>query len=249
MDHINGKLIFFNKEREQRLISFRAIKESLWAKLLEYTSNVLNLREKVRAKHLFCRRLGLEPETLLEPFWHVHLQAWIVLEYRNIRNDRSIDLFIKEHRSQLTEAEWVMIGQFMATYLSVYDIQKVENQLELVDIFSQEKIIVPIEPSQDEPLGIVQQQISSSPLMVGRLLRIGPSYGVLEPFHMLNHFSWDVERRIQKEYEMFKADHAAGSWRSFMQLNGIGVLLGCKGNASFSKGKEKWRRKDDKNGG
>jgi hypothetical protein len=243
---MDDKVISLHKERENRLVLGKQVKQSLWTRLIDYSSNAFNLRDKVRAKHLFCQRLGLEPEQLLESFWQGHLQAWMVLEYRNIKKERAIDLFLKEHRSELSDAKWMMLGQFMATYLSVYEVKRVDTQLELIDIFSQAAIYVPIEREYDNSLAQVEEQMTSSQLLIGRLIRVGPSYGLLEPYHLTHSFAWDVERQIRSEYESFKKSNAVSSWRPFMQQNGIGVLTGCKsGPSSSEKIGSKGRRKND----
>jgi hypothetical protein len=225
---MDDKIISLNKERENRLVLARQVKQSLWKRLVDYSANVFNLRDKVRAKHIFCQRLGLEPERLLETFWQIHFQAWLVLEYRNIQKERAIDLFLREHRTELSNAEWLTFGQFMAAYLSVYEVKRLDGQLGFTDLLSNEAIYVHIETESDESLIRIEEQLTLPQIWIGRLVRVGPSYGLLEPYHRVRCFPWDIERRIRSAYASYKKESGIGSWRSFMQQNGIGVLLESK---------------------
>lgn len=242
----DNNLISFQQERDNRIIQANDIKDDLWHRLLEYSQKTLNLRDKVRAKHLFCKILDLDPEVLLEPFWQNHLEAWIALEYRNIHNDRVIDLFLKDHRSDFTELEWLSLGQFMATYLSVYDIQKVEEGLQLRDIFTKYTFLIPALTETDLLSCSALDKPETYLKMIARVVRLGPMYGLLEPHHLIKGFSWDVERRILNEYNLYTKVNALGSWRSYMQLNGITVLAGCLGSyANADSNGIQWRRKND----
>lgn len=244
----SDKIISLQQERIHRIAHACQIRDDLWQRMLDYTNRVLNLRDKVRAKHLFCQRLDLEPNQLLEPFWQVHMTAWMALEYRNIYNDRVIDLFMKEYRNEISESEWVILGQFMATYISVYEVQVRAGEVCLTDYFSEERYVV-VTSGLECPsclfswLEDVEQE---STLMVGRLLKLGSVYGMLEPCHMVKHISWDVERRIHSGYKHYQNENPIASWRSYMQYTGINILSGCVGSyTNTDHSGLKWRRKND----
>jgi hypothetical protein len=244
----NDKIISFQHERTLRIEQACRTRDQLWQRLLDFADESLNLRDKVRAKHLFCQRLNLEPKILLEPFWQVHMMAWLALEYRNIRNERAIDLFLKKSRNGLSENEWIILGQFMATYLSIYEVSVHDEEVRMTDMFSQEEYLISTSGIEDTAcLFSWIRDVGDKPsLMVGRLLRLGPAYGMLEPCHLVKHVCWDIERRIRSEYQQYIKENPIASWRSFMHQSGISILTGCIGSyTNTDHSRLKWRRKND----
>ncbi|RSL32916.1 hypothetical protein D7Z54_12885 [Salibacterium salarium] len=91
-----------------------------------------NLREKVRAKHLFAELTNRAVEDLEEQPWKRYFEDWFAFDYITIIGTRLFDMFVKEKADVLSPEKIQMSGLVMTAALEPFQILKQEDQGALV---------------------------------------------------------------------------------------------------------------------
>lgn len=112
------RVIDFSREREWRQRRFERVFEQFNDRLVNFMLHRINVREKVRAKHIFNHFTDTSVEDLQEPFWESHYEYWLLYEYLNIQGKKVVERFFEQYRSELDDA-WIKTGRPPARRLSV----------------------------------------------------------------------------------------------------------------------------------
>ncbi|GEN36535.1 MULTISPECIES: hypothetical protein [Aneurinibacillus] len=220
-EHESSVLVDFFAEREAKQRCFNDLHEGLMEKLREYSCRVLNLREKVRAKHIFRSKVNLSSEALLTPFWEAQYGIWLLLEYQNIKGERLIEKYLLDQDTNLSEQELHLAAHWMAAYPTIYRVEEAwEEGYRLTDLWGGEAI--------DVALGDREQ--ARSEFMIGqylfaRLAKVGFVHRFIGPYSLINKERIsEIQQNLEADFERSKEENSQWSWRLFMQQHGIEVL-------------------------
>ncbi|QOK25383.1 hypothetical protein IIE26_16870 [Cytobacillus oceanisediminis] len=83
----------------------------------DYTERTANIREKVRAKHLFRKTLGLASETAFSPIQQEVFQDWFLFDYKTIQGSTMFSLFLKNNARQLSESDLIQGALFLTSVM------------------------------------------------------------------------------------------------------------------------------------
>ncbi|MGY4689190.1 hypothetical protein [Salibacterium sp. K-3] len=93
----------------------------------EWLKHNTNLREKVRAKHLFAEQTGQDPADLEEEPWRRLFEDWFAFDYITVIGSRLFDLFVKEKASMLPPARMQLAGLVLTAALEPFRVLEMEN--------------------------------------------------------------------------------------------------------------------------
>ncbi|WP_416151526.1 hypothetical protein ACM26V_11345 [Salipaludibacillus sp. HK11] len=96
--------------------------------MFTYVQSEANLREKVRAKHLFCHKLGLDNKKELPPSLQLHFEHWLLFDYVTVVGSRLFDLFVRAKKDEMSKRMLELSGILMLMHLEPFRIRKVEGQ-------------------------------------------------------------------------------------------------------------------------
>ncbi|WP_027416849.1 hypothetical protein [Aneurinibacillus terranovensis] len=214
-------LVDFLAERHSKQRHYDGLCQKLLNDLREHGCQTLNLREKVRAKHLFRNRIQLSSEALLLPFWEAQYGMWFLLEYQNIKGERIIEKYLLEHHPKLSEEELHLAAYWMAAYPSVYKVEEEWKEgYRLVDLWSEQTIDVTLK--RDE---FVRREFIVGQYLFARVVKVGFIHCFLGPYALLNKEKIvDIKKSMEESFYQSKEENSQWSWRLFMQHHGIEVL-------------------------
>ncbi|SFQ08024.1 hypothetical protein SAMN05518683_11675 [Salibacterium halotolerans] len=99
--------------------------------LLDAYSNWLkhntNLREKVRAKHMFAEQAGCDTQELEEEPWRRYFEDWFAFDYVTVIGSRLFDMFIKENSAVLPPSQIQLSGLVLTAALEPYKVLSLHN--------------------------------------------------------------------------------------------------------------------------
>ncbi|MDQ0298535.1 hypothetical protein J2S78_000943 [Salibacterium salarium] len=81
-----------------------------------------NLREKVRAKHLFAELADQTVEDLEEQPWKQYFEDWFAFDYITIIGTRLFDMFVKENAKNLSPSKIQLSGLILTAVLEPFQI-------------------------------------------------------------------------------------------------------------------------------
>jgi hypothetical protein len=128
MMEIEKTLIDFNSYRQQKQLQAEHNAASLFSLATDYSIRYSNIREKVRAKHLFRGQIHYSDELPLPKYLEDIFQQWFLFDYHTIQGETMFSLFLKQHSTKLSEPELVLGALFLATYLEPFKMVEINNE-------------------------------------------------------------------------------------------------------------------------
>ncbi|MFD2705330.1 hypothetical protein [Salibacterium lacus] len=86
-----------------------------------------NLREKVRAKHMFAEQAGCDVSDLEEEPWRQYFEDWFAFDYVTIIGSRLFDLFVKEKAAVLTPSQIQLSGLVLTAALEPFRVISLQS--------------------------------------------------------------------------------------------------------------------------
>jgi hypothetical protein len=214
-------LVDFFAERAAKQRLFNNLHHALMEKLHEYACKTLNLREKVRAKHIFRNKVHLPSEALLTPFWEAQYGIWLLLEHQNIKGERIIEKYLLDQDARLSEQELHLAAHWMAAYPSVYRVVDTwEEGYRIVDVWGEEEINVVFGEREQ-----VRREFMVGQYVFARLAKVGFVHRFIGPYALIRKERIaEIKKNIEAQFERSKEENNQWSWRLFMQHHGIEVL-------------------------
>ncbi|AMA73868.1 hypothetical protein P4S93_03795 [Aneurinibacillus thermoaerophilus] len=215
-------LVDFFAERKAKQRAFNEMHERLMEKMHEYACRTLNLREKVRAKHVFRSKLTLPSEALLIPFWEAQYGIWLLLEYQNIKGERIIEKYLMEENADLSEQELHLAARWMAAYPSIYRvIEAWEEGYRVDDIWAEETMDVALGEREQ-----VRSEFMVGQYLFARLAKVGFIHRFIGPYALIPKERIPlIKQSLEADFERSKKENnSQWSWRLFMQQHGIKAL-------------------------
>ncbi|MFB5663916.1 hypothetical protein [Alteribacillus sp. HJP-4] len=88
-----------------------------------------NLREKVRAKHIFAEKVKINVDEVDQPGWSVFFEDWFAFDYITVIGTHLFDMFIKKQADKLSAPELQLAGLVMTSVLEPLQIKENHDQL------------------------------------------------------------------------------------------------------------------------
>ncbi|PTX65045.1 hypothetical protein C8P63_101269 [Melghirimyces profundicolus] len=213
-------IIDFSRRRTRwQKEQFRAF-HRLIRQLFRYVESETNLREKVRARHLFSSLTGVLPPGRKErkDEW---FQIWYALDYLNIQGARHLDRYMEKYRSRLSDKDLQLMAALLASYFSVYRLEESDRRMRVVrEAFRKGE-------KGDKVLGAGSSP-SASGLYFLRPVKVGVQYTPLGPAVPVTPVQKEwMEEWLESVYRQEKEQRGQPSplpWRMFMQQWGIGLI-------------------------
>ncbi|SDH31068.1 hypothetical protein SAMN05192534_1047 [Alteribacillus persepolensis] len=138
----------FNEYRKRKQQQMDRELDTLLRTFQQWLVYHTNLREKVRAKHLFSEKTGCSLERIEQQPWHHYFTDWFMFDYITIIGTRLFDMFIKEQMKDLTRAQVQLSGVILTAALEPYTfVQTGENGVKAVSWANNETVYLTTLPS------------------------------------------------------------------------------------------------------
>jgi len=177
--------------------------------MFTFVQSEANLREKVRAKHLFCHKLGLDNKIELDPSWQVHFEHWLLFDYVTVVGSRLFDLFVRKKKKEMPKQMLELSGILMLMHLEAFRVHDVKDQsISVSSLFDPEKrdeVSPYLFKSDVKENDLVFMRISSIGFhkrIIGPTAVIDPSFEdkIIEKLKLVHNQGQPEYRRYLKEY-------------------------------------------------
>jgi hypothetical protein len=190
------------------------------AKLLELASDFAvryaNIREKVRAKHLFRQQILFSSELPLPKYLDDIFQQWFLFDYHTIQGETMFSLFLKQHAAKLSEPELVLGALFLTTFVEPFKIIEMDEEqlrLEVRDLSNGRSYSIKISITSSSHLKSGKYVFLRRLPLITNDWSIGPIFPTDELIHP-----------ITESYEQACKVNPSLTWRSFLKRTGY-ILL------------------------
>lgn len=112
---MDGSILDLNSFREAKQLQGEKNAAQLYDLAMDYTERTANIREKVRAKHLFRKTLGLSPETPFSVLQSEVFQNWLLFDYKTVQGSTMFSLFLKYNSRKLSEPDLIQGALFLTS--------------------------------------------------------------------------------------------------------------------------------------
>ncbi|KON86705.1 hypothetical protein AF332_07795 [Sporosarcina globispora] len=112
---MDGSILDLQSFRKAKQVQGEKNALRLYTLSMDYTERTANIREKVRAKHLFRKTLGLAPEDAYSPIQQEVFQNWFLFDYKTIQGSTMFSLFLKNNARQLSESDLIQGALFLTS--------------------------------------------------------------------------------------------------------------------------------------
>jgi hypothetical protein len=213
----HSDLIDMKMLREQKQQVNDEMIEALYNQYFFYLERHMNIREKVRAKHIFCNIAGIEPAQLLLDRWKEHFEHWFAFDYRNIQGKSMFDRFLRESNLKLTEPMLKVSALFLMTTLEPVIVTKccTNNLLEVNNIFI----------SQSEQVNSMKasfHDVHNGDLLFMRKVKSGFRMMMIGPYLKIDKQKISpVIKKIETDFETFQQEFPGRAFRTFLKMHAI----------------------------
>lgn len=185
----------------------------LYAWMFSYLQDEANLREIVRAKHLFRHKLDLNQETAFSEELQVHFEHWMLFDYVTIVGSRMLDLFIRSKKADMSRQMLEMGGILMLMHPEPVRVIEKRDKTFILEPLFQGKYTEAV-PHLFKP------EATAGDLMLTRMATIGFKKMMVGPPAVV---SSDRRTTISDELET-EYDKGYASYRRFLKEYGVDML-------------------------
>lgn len=218
----NVEVIHLDPKRKERQLEFDEALRSLYNDYFSFLNRHANIREKVRAKHIFREKTGLSQEALLEEKWENQFEHWFAFDYRNIQGTLMFDLYFKKNKHNMTETMVVLSALLLTTVVEPIIVTGIRNEWSI---------------EGENPLDHISQSIHSlsnpisgvktGDLLFIRKIKSGYRMTVLGPYlHVPRSQTSTLLHQLVSDYEDFSNSHQETTFRTFLRAHAIEYLKG-----------------------
>lgn len=214
-----GEIIFdLVSYREQKQLQAETNAERIYSLATDFVIRYSNIREKVRAKHLFRQQIYFHNELPLPKYLEELFQQWFLFDYHTIQGETMFSLFLKKHSTVLTEHEMILGAVFLTSYIEPFEIIEVdqENRLLIVKETTEGKIFSITMIANEITYGSKGEYVFLRRLpLVSKDWAIGPIFLVQ---------SNELIRQVTSSFEQSKKNNPSLTWRAYLKRQGYFLL-------------------------
>ncbi|UCZ52318.1 hypothetical protein LGQ02_15920 [Bacillus shivajii] len=207
----DGKATFiidFEKMKEKKQIDAENSLLDVYDELFQYIEKKANLREKVRAKHIFSYKAGIPKSEVMDPDMHMHFEHWFAFDYVTVFGSRMFDLFIRDKKDKMSKSMLELSGFLLLMSLEPVRLKKVEKSVIIYDSLLKNEtkeatpFIFPAEGEAGELVLMRTVQVGYKQMKIGPTIRLNDEgqQKILKDFHIDEHTNILNQRKHLKEY-------------------------------------------------
>jgi hypothetical protein len=202
-------------EKQQKIDN--SVKETC-ANLFYFVERNANIREKVRAKHIFCEQTKLSLDELEDTKNKEFFFYWFCFDYVNIQGFTMYQLFLKQNSNNMPESSLRVSAFLLALTIEPIIVQSVSNDKRYI----KGKNIFTNEVEQISSYNIPYNNTAIGDLLIGWTVKLGFEKKIIGPYTVINNEKALLySKRINKMYLEEMNRKQLPSWRSFMKLFGF----------------------------
>ncbi|MDQ0272210.1 hypothetical protein [Cytobacillus purgationiresistens] len=207
------------------LNEYRALKQAqgersinhLHSLAMDFINQHVNIREKVRAKHLFRKKLELPPEEALSEQLQVIFLDWFMFDYKTVQGLTIFNLFIKYRTLCLKEYELIQAALCLSAVMEPLEIAHISKDGK-VSVKEADGKAASLQISSMNPLNLQQGAVL--------LLRKVPGvYHDIVIGPVIHLKAADRLEKIKMGFERCKISEPEMTWRAYLKLFALEILL------------------------
>ncbi|PSL44544.1 hypothetical protein B0H94_108157 [Salsuginibacillus halophilus] len=190
-----GHVVNFERLRNDKQQKADEALLSVYHHFFDWLQTGANLRDKVRAKHMFKTIASIDPDEMVRETSRFQFEHWFAFDYSTIIGAHLFDLFIRQESQALTSQELETSGVIMTTALELFQIEHVDHEGCMTGKY---------------PLTGEERTITPTPLFAGELQKLNISEGLCLLRTVQNGFSPRLltpPAPIQEDYTDTVIDH------------------------------------------
>ncbi|WP_096189769.1 hypothetical protein [Evansella halocellulosilytica] len=200
-------LVDFQKMKEKKQSDAENTLLDLYESLFQYIEKEANLREKVRAKHIFAHKVGIPKGEPMASDIHMHFEHWFAFDYITVVGSRMFDLFIRDKKETMSKKMLELSSFLLLMTFEPVRLQETEkNYVNYKSIITKENkqatpFIFPIEGKYDDIVLIRTVQTGFKQMMIGPTIPLNDHGAALITKKLENHQNSVIhKRKYLKEY-------------------------------------------------
>jgi hypothetical protein len=171
-----------------------------------------NIREKVRARHIFREAAGLPGGIPFSSEQEEVFEDWFLFDYISIRGFTMFNLFLRRNSGQLAEADLIQGALFLSSVLQPVKIERADGEkLDAFDILTGEKL-------QLKAAGSITLEETRS-----YWIRCIPVF--TRNFCFGPAFPMNNSNAVSERYKELMAAGEGMTWRSFLKKSALSLLF------------------------
>lgn len=212
---MDRSILDLNSYREDKQVQGEKHAQRLLELADHYTERHANIREKVRAKHIFRKMLGLPPDSSFSPTHNEAFQDWFLFDYKTIQGSSMFSLFLKNNSRQLTEPDLIQGALFLTSVME--PVEFIEADLVKKDLYFKSF-------EGDVPFYMRHQRMDISLASAGdlffirRIPLIYLDYGLGPVFRISGR---NTIKNMKSAYAEAKEKYPELTWRAFLKTNAL----------------------------
>ncbi|WP_280769954.1 hypothetical protein [Salipaludibacillus daqingensis] len=206
-------LVDFQKVKSNKQQVLQNTFADLYDWMFTFIQSEANLREKVRAKHLFCHKIGLSNKEELDPSMQVHFEHWLLFDYVTVVGSRLFDIFVRTKQNEMTKQMLELCGILMLMHFVPVRICEVKKEhVKMFSLFDEKEIEV--SPYLFEP------DVNKNDLAFMRLSMIGFEKKIIGPTIVIDpSFEQKIIKELTNVYKQGQPEY-----RRYLKEYGIDML-------------------------
>ncbi|MGJ9382347.1 hypothetical protein [Salipaludibacillus sp. CF4.18] len=208
-------IVDFSRVKEDKQKRIHNNFTELYAWMFTYLQSEANLREKVRAKHLFRHKLGLPKDAVLTDDLQVHFEHWLLFDYVTVIGSRVFDMFVRAKKNELSKQQLEICGIMMLMHLEpIQIIEKKKNKIMYTPLFETKNKQIEATPY------LFPGKFHEGDLVLSRVLKMGIENKLIGPSIQVSpSYYKDVVKRLEKNYA-----EGPSVYRRYLKEYGIDML-------------------------
>ncbi|MBD7935504.1 MULTISPECIES: hypothetical protein [Cytobacillus] len=210
----NTPIVHLHKFREKKQLQGEEASFQLIDKVKRYSARHLNIREMVRAKHIFKLHLQLKEEDEIPSSLYQLFTDWLIFDYQTIHGVSVFQLFLQRQRNQMREYEMIQAALCMASVMEPLLITDYDGKTIIGYDLNEEEQVVSLNNVEHSSLTIEKGMV----VFLRRIPGIKNDFA-FTPFLLCPHVHFFIELRTNYQ-RMGKND----TLRSFLKHRALDIL-------------------------
>ncbi|WP_198508969.1 hypothetical protein [Bacillus sp. FJAT-44742] len=110
----------FKAYRDQKQTEADQALHELYESYFSWLEKNTNLREKVRAKHIFKEKTDMHPDKLNETSWLLQFEHWFAFDYVTVIGSKMFDLYVRKNQGYMTKKMLELSGLIMTSAIQPF---------------------------------------------------------------------------------------------------------------------------------
>lgn len=192
-------------------MNFENLEIQIEEKLFDFLLQNKFKKDIEEARKYFNSNFG---EVMVNDKLIIDFNAWLIYDYKMKDGKSFIEKYYEFMKNQLTkeEAEWIQ--KRIESYLSLYELKKIEgNEGLLKDLFTKKEYWINLDQIED---------MKNKELILARRMEISKQYKLIgDTIYIPEIFKNTIDRNMITQYEDFKEKNKYGTWEEFLRSNSL----------------------------